>query len=120
MQTMADIFKLLLPVFLSPKNYDEMLKKLAAFLFYETWLMTFVLRGIPIVDTAFRSVESFEALGTALSTIPNHEKLNLGGFAVALLIAGLSYAIQLHVESPICSVSGDVSIETIFCFHLQS
>jgi hypothetical protein len=67
MQTMADydILKLLLPVFLSPKNYDEMLKKLAAFLFYETWLMRFVLRGIPIVDTAFRSVESFEALGTA-------------------------------------------------------
>jgi hypothetical protein len=55
MQTMADydIFKLLLPVFLSPKNYDEMLKKLAAFLFYETWLMTFVLRGIPIVEQHF-------------------------------------------------------------------
>jgi hypothetical protein len=93
---MADSIKLLLPIFLSSKNYDEMLKKLAAFLFYETWIMTFLLRGIPSVDAAFRSVESFGAIGTALSTIPNHEKLNLGGLAVALLIAGLSYAIQLH------------------------
>jgi hypothetical protein len=93
---MADFLKLLIPIFMSPKNYDEMLKKLAVLLFYETWFATFLLRGIPVIDTAFQTVENYGAIGRALSTIPNHEMLNLGGFAVALLMAGLSYAIQLH------------------------
>jgi hypothetical protein len=34
---MPDWIKLLLPLIWSPKNYDEMLTKLAAFIFYETW-----------------------------------------------------------------------------------
>jgi hypothetical protein len=85
---MVDFLKLLIPVFLSSKDYPEMLKKLAAFLFWEAFIATFVLRGIPKVDMAFSSVD--------LSLIPGHEHLNLFGFVVSLAIACLSYAIQLH------------------------
>jgi len=93
---MSDFLKLLLPIFLSPTNYLEMLKKLGSFLFYEVWLATFLLREIPDVDAAFRSVENFGHVGSALALIPGHEKINLSGFAVALFVAVISYSIQLH------------------------
>ncbi len=93
---MADFLKLLVPVVLTPTNYAELLKKLAACLFYETWAVTFLLRGIPSIDGAFHAVESYGQLGIALSTVPAYDKLNLAGAAVALLAAGFSYAAQLH------------------------
>lgn len=93
---MGDFLKLLLPVFLSPKNYSEMLRKLASFLFYEVWIVTFFLRGIPAVDAAFSSVENYGPLGSAISTIPAHEKLNICGIVIALVVAGISFAIQFH------------------------
>lgn len=92
---MADLLKFLLPIF-GPKNYSEMLKKLASFVFYEIWFVTFLLRSIPEIDTKFQSVESFGAIGKALSVIPAHEKLNLCGLAIALIVAGVSYAVQFH------------------------
>lgn len=93
---MGDFLKLLLPLFLSPKDYSEMLKKLASFLFYDVWIVTFLLRGIPAIDAAFNSVENFGAVGQAISLIPGHEKLNISGLVIALIVAGVSYAIQLH------------------------
>lgn len=93
---MADFLKLLLPVFLSPKDYSEMLRKLASFLFYDVWIATFFLRSIPSIDSAFNSVENFGPIGQAISLIPGHEKLNISGIVIALIVAGVSYAIQLH------------------------
>ena len=91
---MWDFLKLLLPVFLSPTNYSEMLKKLGSFLFYEVWLATFFLREIPNIDAAFRSVETFGHVGSALALIPGHEKINISGLAIALSVAAISYSIQ--------------------------
>jgi len=93
---MLDILKLLLPLFLSRKNYNEMLKKLGAFLFWETWIVTFLLRGIQSIDEMFHSMENYGRVGAALSIIPNYEKLNLGGFFIALIVACVSCAIQIH------------------------
>jgi hypothetical protein len=92
---MMDFLKLLLPIF-SPTNYAEMLKKLASFAFYETWLATFFLRTIPEIDQFFHSIENYRALGQALSTIPHYDKLNLFGLALSLAVAGLFYVVQLH------------------------
>jgi hypothetical protein len=91
-----ELLKTLFPVFWSPKDYAEVLKKLAAFLFWETYVLTFVLRTIPGLDKAFDSVENFGPIGKALSAIPYHQHLNLLGFVISLLVAWLSHAIQVH------------------------
>src|SRR5271166_1793374 len=93
---MGDFVKLLFPVVLTPTTYAELLKKLAACLFYEIWVVTFLLRGIPSIDDAFHAVENYGRLGIALATLPAYDKLNLAGAATALLVAGFSYAVQLH------------------------
>ena len=93
---MAEFLKLLVPVVLTPTSYAELLKKLAACLFYETWVITFLLRGIPSIDGALHAVENYGRLGVALGTVPAYDKLNLAGAGIALLAAGFSYAVQLH------------------------
>lgn len=93
---MGDILKAMVPIFAVPTNYNEVLKRLAGFLFYDTLIGTFLLRGIPEIDTFLRKIESYGAIGAALSTIPNYSKLNLSGLAIALLVAGIGYWLQLH------------------------
>ena len=90
---MGDFLRLLLPIFVI-RSYSDMLRKLASFLFYETWVVTFVLRGIPPIDEAFS--RSYGKIGSALSVIPNADKLNLIGLGVALVVAGAGYFLQLH------------------------
>jgi hypothetical protein len=92
----TDFLKLLLPVFLSPANYSEMLKKLASFLFYEIWIATFFLREIPEINSAFQAIESTPAIRGVVSLIPGGDKLNLTGIAIGLIIASVSYAVQFH------------------------
>src|SRR5437016_5152666 len=93
---MGDILKVIVPILLAPTNYNEVLKKLAAFLFYDTLLAIFLLRGIPQIDTFLHEVESYKKIGDALSTIPNYTNLNLSGFGIALLVAGIGFWLQLH------------------------
>jgi hypothetical protein len=93
---MGEFLKLLVSGVLTPTTYAELLKKLAAFLFCETWLVTFLLRGNPSIDNAFHAVEGYGQLGLALATVPAYDKLNLTGAAIALLAGGCSYAFQLH------------------------
>jgi len=93
---MGDILKAMVPIFAVPTNYNEVLKRLAGFLFYDTLIGTFLLRGIPDIDTFFHKIETHGAIGEALSTIPNYSKINLSGFAIALLVAGIGYWLQLH------------------------
>jgi hypothetical protein len=93
---MSELLKLLFPVFWSVKSYQETLKKLAAFLFWETYLLTFVLRTIPPIDKALGLAENWGPFGRALSVVPHHEKLNLLGLIVALLVACFSYAVESH------------------------
>jgi hypothetical protein len=93
---MLELLKLPFSVFLRPKNYNEMLVKLGAFILWESYVITFLLRGIKSIDEKLHSVESYEQVTAVLSLIPNHEKLNPAGFFVALAVAYVSRAIQLH------------------------
>jgi hypothetical protein len=93
---MTELLKLLFPVIWSVKSYQETLRKLAAFLFWETYLLTFVLRTIPAIDRALESAENWGPFGKALSVVPHHEKLNLLGLILALLVACFSYAVESH------------------------
>jgi hypothetical protein len=93
---MAEIFSFFLPIFATPRNYSQMLLKLAGFALYETYLLTLFLRDIPAVDAVFRSVETSGRLGTVLSQIPNADALNLAGIGLALLVALISHVTHLH------------------------
>ena len=42
---MEEVLDLVLPFLSTTKNYDEILKKLAGFAFYETYIITLLLRG---------------------------------------------------------------------------
>jgi hypothetical protein len=52
--------------------------------------------AFPSIDRAFHAVENYGRLGIALATVPAYDKVNLAGAAIALLVAGFSYAAQLH------------------------
>jgi hypothetical protein len=93
---MEDLLHLILPLFATPKSYAQMLKKLAGFAFYETYIVTFFLRDIPQVGAAFRSVESYGSLGGVVHVIPHAEAINVSGLALALLVALASHILQLH------------------------
>ena len=54
---MVGILKFVVPFFHTPANYAEVLQKLAVSVFWETYIITFFLRDIPML-AAFRSVES--------------------------------------------------------------
>ena len=92
---MQGLFKFLTSLF-TPRNYTEMLRKLAFFLFWEIWIATFFLREIEVVDNVFRAAEQFGPLKDLMSLLPVAAKLNLLGFVIALLFAIFSYAFKLH------------------------
>ncbi|HUB64045.1 MAG TPA: hypothetical protein VL996_06280, partial [Methylocella sp.] len=84
---MGEILKLIVPFFSAPTTYSEVLKKLAAFLFYGTFGASFILRRIPEIDAFFHKIESDSIISNIISTIPNYTKFNLPGFMVALFIS---------------------------------
>jgi hypothetical protein len=53
---MEEFFKLLVPLFYTTKNYGDILKKLAIFAFYETYLTTFLLRNNPKIGSFFTTI----------------------------------------------------------------
>lgn len=93
---MSDFFTLIAPFFSTPKNYAQMLKKLAGFVFYETYAITIFLRDIPAIATAFHSIETYGTLGSVISAIPNAQAINITGIGIAILFALVSHVIQLH------------------------
>lgn len=93
---MDDFIKLVLPFFSVAKNYAQVLKKLASFAFYETYLITLLLRSNATIDGWFASIEGYGHLGTALKVIPHYDALNLSGIAVAFVVAIISHAFQFH------------------------
>lgn len=93
---MIEILNLIFPFFSTPKNYDQMLKKLAMSVFYETYVISFFLRNIPEIDNKFRAVESYGNLGSVISEIPHSAVINVTGFAIALAAAIIAYMLPLH------------------------
>lgn len=93
---MGDLLNLLLPFVTTPKNYADVLRKLAACVFYETYLITFFLRDIPLIGSAFRAAETYGSLGRFFEAIPFSSTLNIAGLAVAFGVAMLTFVTQLH------------------------
>ena len=93
---MEGVVNLLFPFLSTPKNYDHILKKLASFAFYETYLITLALRANPRFDALFAGVESWGPIGKVTSIIPHHEVLNLFGLVVAFAVAILTHTFQFH------------------------
>src|SRR5258708_2229203 len=93
---MEEVVKLVLPFLSTPKNYAEMLRKLASFAFYETYLITLLLRANPILDTVLTTTESWGPIGKVVATIAHHEVLNLSGMVIAFVVAILTHMFQFH------------------------
>jgi hypothetical protein len=93
---MGEVIKLILPFFYTTKNYGDVLKKLAMFAFYETYLITFLLRNIPRIDAFFTTVESWGSIGNAVRTIPHYDVLNMSGIVIAFLVALLTHMFQFR------------------------
>jgi hypothetical protein len=93
---MDTVIKLVLPFFSTSRDYADVLKKLAGFAFYETYLITFLLRANPRLDSFFASVESWGPVGKAVGTIPHYDVINLSGFVIAFVLAVLTHTFQFH------------------------
>lgn len=93
---MGDILSFLAPLLYTPRNYGQVLNKLAGFALYQVYLITLLLRNVPQIDDAFRSVETCGTLGKLLGAVPQSDVLNLFGLMIAILAALLSHASRLH------------------------
>lgn len=93
---MGEVVKLVLPFLVTPKNYGEMLTKLASFAFYEAYLITLLLRANPIAAAFFTTIESWGPIGKVVVIIPHHDVLNLAGIVIAFVLAVLTHTFQFH------------------------
>jgi hypothetical protein len=93
---MGEVIKLILPFLATTKNYAEVLTKLASFAFYETYLITFLLRSNANVDAFFTTIETWGPIGRAVSIIPHYNELNLSGIVIAFLVAVLTHTLHFH------------------------
>ena len=93
---MDEAIKLVLPFLSVPKNYSQILKKLASFAFYEVYLITLMRRANPNIERFFSGIETWGPIGKVTDIIPGHQVLNLTGIAIAFAIALLTHMFQLH------------------------
>ena len=93
---MEAIAKLILPFFSTPKNYADVLTKLASFTFYQVYLITFLLRDNPIIEAAFTKAESWEPISKLVSKVPGYDTVNISGFVIAIILAVLTHIFHLH------------------------
>jgi hypothetical protein len=93
---MKEVLDLVLPFLSTTKNYDEILKKLASFAFYETYIITLLLRGNPRFDAFFTAIESWGPIGKVVGIIPHHDVLNLSGIVIAFVVAVLTHTFKFH------------------------
>lgn len=92
---MPDFLTFIFPFFSTPKNYDQVIRKIAGATFWVTYIATFILRGIPSIDQALHDLETYGKLGTLVesSQILN---FNPAGFVIAVAFALSSHLFQLH------------------------
>jgi hypothetical protein len=88
------IWNFVAPFIATPRNYAEVLWKLAGWAFYEIYIVTFLLRDISAIDDAFRSIETHGHLGAFIGTLP--AAANIPGAVLALAAAVISQALHLH------------------------
>lgn len=91
---MDSILRVLMPFF-GPKNYSEMLWKIALADFWLTLASTFVVRYDPWINSLFLRLEhlpGFKEFATAIKA----PEVNISGFAVALLMLIFSRVTRFH------------------------
>jgi hypothetical protein len=88
-----DVTKIVLPFFSTPTNYADVLKQLAMTALYEVYFLTFLLRGIPRIDTLFKVGPSWGPVGKALAP---YDVLNPSGLLVAIIVAALTFSFRFH------------------------
>jgi hypothetical protein len=93
---MDRLLKLLIPLFYTPANYTEMLQRLAAFVFYEVYIITFLLRNVPRIGLALGSADSLGGFGTFADTLLHLNHFNISGAVIAFVIALLTFSLKLH------------------------
>jgi hypothetical protein len=92
---MKGLFNFLTSLY-SPKNYTQVRRKLAFFLFFELWFATFFLRGLPPIGALFSTVEQAGPVEAIASLLPAIAKLNLTGLILAIFATTVCYAITFH------------------------
>jgi len=93
---MEDLLKIILPFLSTPKNYGQVLKRLASFAFYEIYFLTLVLRSIPQFDAIFAGIETWGPIGKVLGLIPDYTSLNISGLVIGFTVAILTHMFQFH------------------------
>lgn len=94
---MPNPLHVLLSIFGTPRRYADVLRKLAILALGEVYLLTFLLRNVPFIDTTFATLESYGKLGALGSAIgPYWEKVNVSGFFIAVMVALLSHIFKFH------------------------
>jgi hypothetical protein len=91
---MDSILRVLMPFF-GPKNYSEMLWKIALADFWLSLACTFVARYDPWINGLFSRLEhlpGFKEFATAIKA----PEVNIGGFAIALLVLIFSRVTRFH------------------------
>jgi hypothetical protein len=93
---MEAILKSLIPIFSLPKNYGELLGKLAGFAFWECYIATWILRIDPHIEQRLSSLELALIPAKLQAAFPTIMNLNPLGFFIAAIVALLFYASQFH------------------------
>lgn len=93
---MLDFLKLLVPIFLAPKNYYQIRQKLGAFVFYEVWIAISILRNIPSVSSYLASLERSLLPAVLVEAAAWIMRINPLGLMIALLIGLLFYIFHVH------------------------
>lgn len=92
---MWDLIKFAFPL-MAPKNYAEILAKLASFVFWETYIATFFLRTLPPIHDLFMAVEAYGPIGQVVSTYPALSVWNVVGGIIAFVLAGATHVVKFH------------------------
>jgi hypothetical protein len=93
---MNDALKLIVPFFSVPKNYDEVLRRLASLAFYEIYIIILILRANLHFNEVITALEAWGPMAQLVDVIPHHDILDPAGFGIAVALAGFSYIFQLH------------------------
>lgn len=84
-------------LFSLPKNYEQVLQKLALYLFLSSWLVAYQLRSIPQIEGLARDLQAVipqaPALAPYLTWLP---AINPLGILFAAILTLLAYVMQLH------------------------
>jgi hypothetical protein len=93
---MGEIVKVVIPFLSTPKNYGEILSKLAVLTIYETYIITRWLRANPRFDDLLRDFGSWGLISNIVAIVPHKDVVDPASLVVAFVVAGLSYVFQLH------------------------